>query len=102
MARQPSETVLYRERVNYIFREFKDIAPTEERRILLRRFVDVMATRIDQARGDDLARLGWLYLQLHDPSRAHEVATLGLEREPHNYHCQRIIDRILEESARRS
>lgn len=87
-------------RVNGILRDNKDLAPSDERLILLRRFVDVMARRTDEASADDLSRLAWLYLQLHDDRRAHEVATLGLEREPGNDHCQKIVDRILEQSGR--
>lgn len=49
-------------RVNSIFRENKDIAPTDERRILLERFIDVMASRINEADADGLSRLAWLYL----------------------------------------
>jgi NB-ARC domain len=88
-------------RVNGIFAENKDAAPTDERRILLRRFVDVMAHRLDDADANDLSRLAWLYLQLGDESRAHEVASLGLRRDPKNYHCQRLLDRMMERSALR-
>lgn len=86
-------------RVNGILRDNKDLAPSDERLILLRRFVDVMASRTAEASADDLSRLAWLYLQLHDERRAHDVAMLGLEREPGNAHCQRIVDRILGQSA---
>lgn len=88
-------------RVNGIFAENKDAAPTDERRILLRRLVDVMANRLDDADANDLSRLAWLYLQLGDETRAHEVASLGLRRDPENYHCQRLLDRMIERSALR-
>lgn len=81
-------------RVNAIFRENKGIAPTDERGILLRRFADVMAHRLTEANANDLSRLAWLYIQLHDTRRAREVAVRGLEREPDNIHCQRILERI--------
>lgn len=87
-------------RVNGILRDNKDLAPSDERLILLKRFVDVMARRISEASADDLSRLAWLYLQLHDDKRAYEVAELGLKREPDNEHCRKLVDRILEQSGR--
>ena len=86
-------------RVNAIFRDSKGVAPTDERGILLRRFVDVMARRQSEANADDLSRLAWLYLQLRDTRRAREVAMLGLGREPDNIHCQRLVERIDSQSA---
>jgi hypothetical protein len=82
-------------RVNRIFRDNKEIAPTDERRIILRRFIDVMASRTNEASADDLSRLAWLYLQLNEEKRAYEVASLGSEREPENHYCQKIKDQIL-------
>ncbi len=86
-------------RVNGILRANKALAPTDERLILLRRFVDVMSGRIGEASADDLSRLAWLYLQLNEVRRANDMATLGLERDPSNEHCQKIIYRILEQDS---
>jgi len=87
-------------RVNGILLDNKDIAPSDERLILLKRFVNVMSSRFEEASADDLSRLAWLHLQLHDEQRAYDVATIGLQRDPGNEHCQKLVDRILERSGR--
>lgn len=54
----------------------------------------LMEIRIEEASATDLSRLGWLYLNSNEPKRAKEIAEHGLEKDPTNIHCARLIDRL--------
>ena len=47
-----------------------------------------------QASATDLSRLSWLHIHLGDPDTALSTAREGLEKEPENLHCQRIVTRL--------
>ena len=65
-----------------------------ERATLFRPLARLMEVWLSAASATDLSRLAWLYLHSGDGRRALEVADLGLEREPENNYCQRLVERL--------
>ena len=90
--------VMIRNRINNIYLELKQrgssVLDSQERRILVRKVADVMASRMSELDGTDCSRLAWLFMHLRDETRAQEVAHKGYERDPTNEHCLRLIDRF--------
>ena len=68
--------------------------PPDGKRELAKQLLDVMEERQKEAGADDLSRMAWLALHLNKTSKARSFATLGLEIEPENIHCSRILDRL--------
>lgn len=64
---------------------------TDEKRILVRRMVNVMRSFSDDFDATDCSRLAWLHLQLGDEKSALQVARHGLEMDPFNEHCRNIV-----------
>ena len=64
------------------------------RQVLLRDVADALEDKRDLMNGDDCSRLAWLYMNLADEHSARRVANLGLDQDPSNYHCQRLLERI--------
>ena len=50
-----------------------------------------METRLGDLSATNCSRLAWLYLNVGNPTRALDVAKLGVEQEPENEHCQNLI-----------
>lgn len=65
-----------------------------DRRAVFGSLAGLMERRIGEASATDLSRLAWLYLHAEDVDRAREVADMGLQKEPNNRHCQRLIERL--------
>ena len=61
---------------------------------LLIRVAEVMEKRLRELSGSDCSRLAWLYLNIGNSERALDVARVGIEAEPDNVHCLRLIDRL--------
>jgi tetratricopeptide (TPR) repeat protein len=74
--------------------EAKDGVDVVDRRVLFKPFARLMETHLPEASATDLSRLAWLHLHSGDPERAFEVAGLGLERDPDNIHCQRLVAKL--------
>jgi hypothetical protein len=53
-----------------------------------------MERRSNEADANDLSRLAWLYLHLHNPDMALEIVIRGLALEPENEHCIRLARRL--------
>ena len=53
-----------------------------------------MHTRLQSLSGTDCSRLAWLMLNLGDGERARDVARRGVERDPQNDHCRRLVARL--------
>jgi hypothetical protein len=66
----------------------------QEKRLLIRDLVSTMAKRIDEGYATDRSRLAWLYLRLQEDIQALEHARRGLEIEPTNEHCTRLVERL--------
>ena len=71
-----------------------------ERGALFRPVAALMERHIKQASATELSRLAWLHLHAGDTRRALEVAEIGIEREPGNSFCQRLIERLSDEVER--
>ena len=67
---------------------------TGQRGALLRPLAALFEQHVDAASATDLSRLAWLYLHAGDKSRAEQYVGLGLAREPHNHHCQKLDERL--------
>jgi len=74
--------------------EVKDSMDVVERRALFKPLAGLMETRLAAASATDLSRLAWLHLHCGDEHRARDVANLGLERDPENTHCRRLVARM--------
>ncbi len=70
-----------------------DLDPTDKRAVF-GPLIGIMERRIDESSATDLSRLAWLHLHAHYEERAKEIAALGLEKEPLNRHCQRLMERL--------
>ena len=85
-------------RLNILLRDLKDRRVEEawsgEVRELLRPVIGRLEQRIGELTGDDCSRLAWLHLNVGNPDRARDVAKIGLQREPRNEHCQRLLRRL--------
>ncbi|MHB8629353.1 MAG: NB-ARC domain-containing protein [Aggregatilineales bacterium] len=62
-----------------------------EKRIIIQNLVELMESRIDEADATDYSRLGWLCLHLNDPNRTRYYAGKGLEIDPYNSYCAKIM-----------
>ena len=71
-----------------------DDAWSPEVRELLVRVAGVMDRRLKELSGSECSRLAWLYLNVGNPERALDVAHVGIDTEPDNVHCQRLIERL--------
>ena len=76
--------------------EAKDGVDVIDRRALFKPFARLMEARLPEASATDLSRLAWLHLHSGDTRRAHDVALLGLKREPENIHCRRLVAKLID------
>ena len=53
-----------------------------------------MENRLKNLSATNCSRLAWLYLNVGNPQRALDVAKVGVEREPDNEHCQKLIRKL--------
>ena len=89
------------ELANHINNRIRDLkgqhvseAWSPEVRELLTRVATRMEQRIGELSADECSRLAWLYLNISNSERALDVARMGIGRDAHNHHCQRLIDRL--------
>jgi hypothetical protein len=69
-----------------------DVA-TDERRVMAEKLRRLLEGRVGEADATDLSRLAWLCVNLRDQAAADHFAELGLERDPGNYYCQKLLAR---------
>lgn len=74
--------------------ELKNNMDVVERRTLFKPLASLMEMHIEEALATDLSRLAWLHLHSGDEQRALQVANLGLDRDPNNIHCQRLVAKL--------
>jgi NB-ARC domain len=67
---------------------------TTDRASIFGALAALMERRMGEASATDLSRLAWLYLHADNGRRALEIAEMGLERDPGNLHCQRLVERL--------
>ena len=61
---------------------------------LIRPVVAAMENHIRDLPASDCSKLSWLYLNIGNQGRALDVARIGLEREPLNHYCQRLVQML--------
>ena len=66
----------------------------DDRKALFTPLVRLMEARLVEASATDLSRLAWLHLHSGNDQRALEVAERGLEREPDNIYCRRLVIKL--------
>jgi tetratricopeptide (TPR) repeat protein len=69
----------------------KTVLDSEEKKILVRKVVDVMSSRLGEMDATDLSRLAWLYLHLGEIDHALEIAERGRRLDPSNEYCQSLL-----------
>jgi hypothetical protein len=77
-------------RWNGIFKQQTMYIAGDERQILGGKLLEIFETYSHSADATDLSRAAWLYVALHDESRARELVKQGLEMEPDNEYCQNL------------
>lgn len=75
-------------------REFINDMDAIQRGALLKPLAKLMQTHCDIATATDLSRLAWLYLHSGDHALALITARNGLDIEPNNEYCRRLVDRL--------
>jgi hypothetical protein len=54
----------------------------------------LMEVHLVEASATDLSRLAWLHLHAGREKRARDIALLGLERDPTNIFCLRLVEKL--------
>ena len=85
-------------RVNGLLKTEPRAMDTDEKRILMRKLVDVMAHQVDEASATDLSRLAWLCVHIKEVDRAARYVQMGLKLEPGNEHLRKLSSRLRAES----
>jgi tetratricopeptide (TPR) repeat protein len=82
-----SEVSTTANRLNGLLRDRARDWDANDKQQLIRRVVDVMDRRIAEADSDDLSRMAWLAVHLHEEDRARRYVRRALELNPDNPHC---------------
>jgi hypothetical protein len=75
-------------------RDVIDKMDVAERGALFKPLARLMERHLPTASATDLSRLAWLHLHAGDVQRALMVAQIGMERDPENQHCQRLVENL--------
>ena len=82
-------------RLNNRIRDLKDRSIQDawsgEVKELLGRLVEAMEKHLKKLSATDCSRLAWLHFNIGNAERALDVARNGIEREPANEYCQKLI-----------
>lgn len=85
-------------RLNNRIRELKsdriEEAWSPEVQDLLQKVIGEMERHLGELTATDCSRLAWLYLNVRNDERARDIARLGVERDPGNEFCQRLVERL--------
>jgi len=81
-------------RLNELLRSHELEIDREEKRALARRIALALENRRDEASADDFSRMAWLAIHLGQETKARQYADAGLEKDPDNHHCGKIIERL--------
>ena len=79
-------------RFNQLLREQAIDLESDEKRVMAERLRKVMESRVPEANATDFSRLGWLCVHLRDVDAARAYAQRGLQLEPSNLHCSRLVN----------
>ena len=81
-------------RIRAMKEQRRDIVWSEEIVALLAGVTAVFEKRLSELNATNCSRLAWLYLNVGRTDRARDVAKLGLQREPSNEYCQRLVQKL--------
>lgn len=81
-------------RANYIMSKAGSTINMTDRRLFMSELADAMRGKECDCSATDLSRLAWLHMKLHDKERALTLARAGLERDPNNKHCKRLMKNL--------
>jgi len=88
----------YANRLNNRIRDLKsdkiEEAWSPEVHDLLQKVIGKMERHLGKLTATDCSRLAWLYLNVGNDERAREIARLGVDRDPDNEFCQRLVERL--------
>ena len=88
----------YANRLNGRIRELKsekiEEAWSPEVRDLLHRVIGKMESYLEELTATDCSRLSWLYLNVGNDDRARDIARFGIEREPENDYCLKVVEKL--------
>src|SRR5579883_325120 len=75
-------------------REKIGLADLADRVAVFGSLAKIMEQHLAESSATDLSRLAWLHLHSGDTRRAFDVAGIGLQREPDNPYCKKLIDKL--------
>ncbi|WP_313951507.1 NB-ARC domain-containing protein [Accumulibacter sp.] len=81
-------------RLNILLRGHDLNVEKEEKQALAERLLTVMEGRESEADSDDFSRMAWLAIHLGQDIRAQKHTAKGLLKDPDNFHCGRLSDRL--------
>ena len=82
-------------RANSIISRNKELIEREDRRQILKEMADSIERHIKECSANDFSRLAWLDLNIGDSRKARETAELGIEKDPFNYHCVNLLEKMV-------
>lgn len=71
-----------------------NIDTTEEKREIISKLYIVMKKRKHEADANGLSRIAWLALHLGEEDEAKDLANQGLDIDPNNIYCTRLVDKL--------
>lgn len=81
-------------RLNALLRDRTLSVDSDEKKKMVERLLRVMDRRRGEADADDFSRMAWLSMHIGDDERARSFVRMGLAKDPDNYHCQNLGDRL--------
>ena len=82
-------------RLNFRIRDLRRVGALEGRSTEVRGFLEgvirEMESRLSLLSATNCSRLAWLYLNVGNSERALDVARIGIDREPENEHCAKLM-----------
>ena len=88
----------YANRLNGRIRELKldriEEAWSPEVQDLLHRVTGKMENNLQELTATDCSRLAWLYLNVGNDDRARDIARFGIQREPDNDYCLKLVQKL--------
>jgi hypothetical protein len=81
-------------RFNNIVRQTDADFDEGEKVQIVRTFIELMESRLDEADATDCSRLGWLFMHSNQQEKAREIAQRGLEIEEENEHCKNLMQKL--------
>lgn len=78
-------------RLNSMLRERRLVLDPDTKLLVVRKLIEKMERRLQEANATDCSRLAWLCLHADQPSRARAIASHGLGMDPSDIHCLNVF-----------